>query len=223
MHFTNEPIFQWFAQYAYEPYMVYLGVILFMTASSFGLPIPEEVTIISVGILSYMGTHTEAFPPPYPGAPVVSGIHAAILTTCAVFFSDLTVFTLGRTGGRRVMTWPLFKRFFNEKTVGFVNKFFTRYGMFATFIFRFTPGVRFPAHVLLGMSPLKLWKFMIVDGFAVLISVPTQILLIYYYGEPILQAMYQVKGYLFGGIGLVVVALFAHKLSQRYKAVSTAK
>jgi hypothetical protein len=64
---------------------------------------------------------------------------------------------------------------------------------------------------------------MIVDGFAVLISVPTQILLIYYYGEPILQAMYQVKGYLFGGIGLVVVALFAHKLSQRYKAVSTAK
>lgn len=218
MHFTNEPIFQWFAQYAYEPYMVYLGVILFMTASAFGLPIPEEVTIVSVGVLAYMGTHPAAFPPPYPGAPVVNGVHAAIITSCAVFFSDLAVFTLGRTGGRKVTNWPLFKRFFNEKTVGFVNKFFAQYGMFATFIFRFTPGARFPAHILLGMSPLPLWKFMVVDGFAVLISVPTQILLIYFYGEPILQAMYKVKGYLFAGLGVVVVAFVAHRLSLKFKS-----
>ncbi len=73
MDFAAQPFFQWISQYAYEPTMVYCAIFVMMMASGFGLPLPEEVYIVSVGILAYMGAHPDLFPPPFVGAPVVNG------------------------------------------------------------------------------------------------------------------------------------------------------
>ena len=92
MHFGHEPIFQWLAQYAYQPGMVYFFVFAMMIASGFGFPLPEEVTIISVAVLAYMGANPQLFPPPYAGAPVIGGYEAAIVVSAAVFLADNLVF-----------------------------------------------------------------------------------------------------------------------------------
>ena len=39
---TDHVIVEFFANYAYQPYLVYGFIVMFMTASSFGLPIPED-------------------------------------------------------------------------------------------------------------------------------------------------------------------------------------
>jgi membrane protein DedA with SNARE-associated domain len=220
MHFGQEPIFQWLAQYAYEPSMVYMAVFAMMLASGFGFPLPEEVTIISVGILTYMGANPELFPPPFPGAPVVNGYEAAVFVSLAVFIADNLVYWLGRGFGRKIRKIQRFQNFFAGPTNEKINAFIKKYGNYAAFIFRFTPGIRFPAHIFLGMSKFSPWAFMVVDGVAVIISVPTQILLVYHFGEPILATLYKFKVYV--GIGLLILLgyLAVKKLMQKNKITS---
>lgn len=215
MSFAHEPIFQWLAQYAFQPELVYLGVFAMMMASGFGFPLPEEVTIVSVGIITYMGTHPEHFPPPYVGAPVVDGYEAAAVTLGSVIFADLIIFSIGRFFGRKLMTKTWFQRLFPESAMHRVNEFMKKYGVYAAFIFRFTPGLRFPAHVAMGMTNFPIWQFGLVDGLAAAISVPTQILLIYHYGEPILGAMQKFKYFIFGALAIALLIFFVRRLIRR--------
>jgi membrane protein DedA with SNARE-associated domain len=206
MNLPHEPLFQWLSQYAYQPHIVYLAVFGVMVASGFGFPVPEEVTIVSVGLLTYIGANPDLFPPPFNGAPVVHGYEAAAVTLIAVLFADCLVFSLGRLFGRKILDFPRFQRIFTEDRLNQINGWVKKYGVYAVFIFRFTPGIRFPAHVILGMSRLQAWQFALVDGLAAMISVPTQILLIYHFGEPILHLLHQFKTWILWAI--IAAAIF---------------
>ncbi|MCB0371100.1 MAG: DedA family protein, partial [Bdellovibrionales bacterium] len=92
----NHEIFQWFAQFAFEPNKVYIGICVMMLASALGLPLPEEVTLVSAGFLAFMGSRPDLFPPPYPGAPVVNANEAAMISFFAVFCSDFLIYFVGR-------------------------------------------------------------------------------------------------------------------------------
>lgn len=214
MSIGSEPIFQWLSQYAYEPQMVYMLVFAVMIASGFGFPVPEEVTIVSVGILSYMGSQPHLFPPPEPNSPVINGYEAALVTTFSVIFADYLIFYIGRFAGRKLIKRKPFAALFTEEAMNKVNYFTNKHGLLATFIFRFTPGLRFPAHILLGTSSMSFWKFGLVDGLAAMISVPTQILLIYHFGEPILVAMQKFKIIFLLAIVIFTAVFFTRKWLQ---------
>jgi membrane protein DedA with SNARE-associated domain len=121
------------------------------------------------------------------------------VTLLSVVFADFLVFFIGRLGGRKLIRRPTFKKIFTENVMLRIDQFLKKYGVFAAFMFRFTPGIRFPAHIMMGMSNFPAWQFAIVDGFAAMISVPTQILLIYHFGEPILEHG-EIQMYLFSAI-----------------------
>jgi membrane protein DedA with SNARE-associated domain len=221
MHFSHSWFFQWLSQYAYEPLKVYLGVFFMMIASGFGFPLPEEVQIISVGILAYMGAHPDLFPPPFHGAPVVNGYEAALVVSAAVIFSDNLVFWIGRTFGRRLMKIQRLKRLFESPMMTKIHHYAHKYGVYAAFIFRFTPGLRFPAHIFLGMSHFSAIAFFLVDSLAVLISVPTQILLVYHFGEPFLGTLYKFKVYVGVILALALVYFVARRLLQKRSAAAS--
>jgi membrane protein DedA with SNARE-associated domain len=200
--------------------MVYVGVVVMMLASGFGLPIPEEIYIVSVGVIAYMGAHPDLFPPPFPGAPVVNGYEAATVTLFAVIFADFLVFTLGRVFGRKIMARPRFQKIFTESVMDRINRWVKKYGILAAFIFRFTPGVRFPAHIALGMLNFSAWQFVLVDSLAALISVPTQILLIYHFGEPILHALHKFKLVIGGALVAILLIYLIRRLLMSEKRLS---
>lgn len=208
----QEWIFTFLQNYAYQPMFVYGLVFALMVASGFGFPMPEEVTIVSVGILAYMGANPDLFPPPYPGARPINGYEAAFVTFASVAFADVLVFLLGRRFGRPLLARPKIRDLFGEKVMTRVNAWMAKYGIFAAFIFRFTPGLRFPAHLAMGASHFPLWQFALMDGFAALISVPTQILLIYHYGEEILYVFREFKIVVLGLIALFVIFMVAKKI-----------
>lgn len=211
MEFASQPFFQWISQYAYEPHMVYMVIFGMMLLSGFGLPVPEEIYVVSAGILAYMGANPTLFPPPFADAPVVDGYEVAAVTLFSVIFADFLVFSIGRRFGRKIIARPRFKKIFTESVMTRINGWLKKYGIFAAFIFRFTPGVRFPAHILLGMSEFSAWQFLMVDALAGIISVPTQILLIYHFGEPILKALHKFKM----AIGaLLIAALVVYVIRQ---------
>ncbi len=206
MEFSQQEILQWFGQYAYEPELVYGAVICLMIASSFGFPVPEEVTLVSLGLVTYMARHPDLFPPPYAGAEGVQAISAAIVAFLAVFFSDFLVFYLGRKFGGRITGSARFQKMMKPSVRDRIQSWTEKYGALACGIFRFTPGLRFPGHLACGLIGIPTWKFALVDGTAALLSVPTQVLILAYYGDTILDYLKQFKIAL-GVILAVIVAI----------------
>ena len=58
---------------------------------------------------------------------------------------------------------------------------------------------------------VPLWKFVLIDGAAALISVPTQVLLVAYYGEVILSKIKEFKI----AVGIIILALLAFWIMKR--------
>jgi membrane protein DedA with SNARE-associated domain len=219
LDFANEPIFQWISQFAYQPSVVYSAIIGMMLLSAVGFPLPEEVTLVSVGLLAFMGANPQHFPPPYEGAPVVKVHMAAIIAFIAVIFSDFLIYSIGRIFGRRILYHPRVQAMVPEAMMKKAEQWIHKYGAYACGIFRFTPGVRFPGHLVCGMLHFPIWKFLLIDGIAALISVPTQIYLLAHYGEPILTKLRQFKLVLLALLAVLLVYFLVKKFREKRAAL----
>ncbi len=197
-------LMSWFNQYAYQAWIIYLGIFVLMLASGFGLPIPEEVTLISAGLVCYVGTRPDLYPPPYPGASPVNPYVTAGVAFFSVVFADCLVFFLGKFFGGKLLRASFMSRYRNRFDK--VGEWTKRYGMWAAGAFRFTPGLRFPGHFACGMMGMSVSKFVAVDAIAAGSSVPTQVLLVAFYGEHILSYFKQFKIVLLSILGVALVA-----------------
>lgn len=203
--------------YAYQPTLVYIFLVVMMLLSAVGLPLPEEATLVSVGILAYMGANPDKFPPPFPGAPYVHPTTAAAIAFLAVFLSDFLIYGIGRAFGRKVFELKPIKAILSEDNRLKIETWTHKYGAYACGIFRFTPGVRFPGHLACGMLKFPAWKFGLIDGIAAIISVPTQILLLAHYGEPILQALKKFKLVVLVILGVLLIYFLYKKFFRQSK------
>lgn len=202
-----------FSQYAYQPHYVYAFIILFMTASSFGLPVPEELTLVSAGFVAYVARHPDLYPPPeqFVGTGGVNLITLSIVCFLAVLGSDVVVYMIGKVFGQKIVNSNFFKKRIGDSQFEKVNKLFLKYSDWACGIFRFTPGVRFPGHFSCGLMGVSFYKFLFIDGLAALLSVPTQVLLVAYYGKEILENIKEFKIGLAIIIGVIAIIWLAKK------------
>lgn len=210
---------EWFVHIAYQPYWVYSLVIILMFASSFGLPLPEEVTIISSSLTAYMATQPDKYPPPTPDAVGVNPYTLAVVCFFAVFFSDYVIYWIGEYTGGKLNQHPRWQKHFQGRSFKMVQRWIHNYGTLAPCIFRFTPGLRFPGHMMCGAIGLPRWKFIAVVGTAAVITVPTQVLLISRYGEVIIETINHIKYYVLfgGGLGLMIYFFFQWRGHQKIK------
>lgn len=211
------PIVEFFSQYAYQPYFVYGFIVLFMTASSFGLPIPEEMTLVSAGIVAYMAKNPAQFPPPTPDAEGVNLVVLSIVCFVAVLGSDVLIYFLGKIFGRRIIKTKFFNNRIGQERFNKINNIFQKYSYWACGLFRFAPGVRFPGHLSCGLMGIPIWQFLLVDGLAALVSVPTQVLLVANYGDVILGKIKQFKMALGVVILILILAWLIKKTIEHFK------
>jgi membrane protein DedA with SNARE-associated domain len=191
---------------AHSPALVFSLLFLIMYASSFGLPLPEEVTLLTLGFLVWLGNN----PDPTSGVMAPNGINihmAAWLAFIAVISSDILVFELGRKFGNRILKLPVLNKLAQPALLQKVNRWMERWGFWTAGLFRFTPGIRFPGHLSCGMLGVPRHKFILVDGFAALISVPTQVYLVGLYGKDIIDL---VKKYQPWAIALLLILVVFH-------------
>jgi membrane protein DedA with SNARE-associated domain len=202
--------------HAYQPYFVYASVVFSMILSAFGVPIPEEVTLISAGLVAFMARHPELYPPP-ANAPAlkVNAYLLAGICFVSVVGADYLIYWLGQNFGRRLLVSRRFRKVIKPSMIRKVRAAVKKHGAMASAIFRFTPGVRFPGHLVCGMMRLPAWKFVLVDAIAALISVPTQVLLIAFYGDTILHYLKTFKFVLLSAIALGLLYLLIRKLTRR--------
>lgn len=199
-------LFELLKDYTYQPYMVYSIVVIVMFLSSLGLPVPEEISIVGLGILSYVGSRPEIYPPPFEGAPHVEVIPAMLICSFSIYFSDYVVYSVGRHFGPRLFSTAWFQKVVPDKRLGLVKEWVRKWGRIVPGLFRLIPGVRFPGHLMCGALGIKRSTFLLVDGLVVLTVVPTQIYLISYYGESVVGFMKKFQ-FILGGVCVVVLGV----------------
>ena len=200
---------------AYDPLVFYSIIVLTMTLATFGLPISEEIVIISAALVAYMGAHPEIYPPPFfaienvqkPVQPSTT----ALVCFLAVFLSDLLVYMIGFIFRGKIINHPIIKKAIPQKRKEKINLWISRYGYFASGIFRFTPGLRFIGYLTCGVARIPIYKFIFINGGIALLVVPSQVFIISIYGETIISNFKLLSIAMAGGLFILISAfLFTH-------------
>ena len=209
----EEYIFNLLLSYASEPYTVYIAIVVLMTMGSFGLPISEEVVIIAAGLMAYMGSHPEIYPQIAAAEHVMTIPTTAMVCFLSIFLSDFLVFMIGRF----LQTKQAYiSKLIPEYKMNKISKWVNRYGYFYPAVFRLLPGLRFPGHLSSGFFKIPYSQFIIVDGLAVLILVPTQVLIVSYWGHKIIENL-KTTSVLMAMIIVVFVTIFVFRKLKEIK------
>lgn len=205
--------------FAYDPFAFYGIIILAMTLATFGLPISEEVIIISAALVTYMGTHPEIYPPPLfaieEAQTSVQPTTTALVCFLSVFLSDLLVYMIGFIFRGKIINHPTVKKIISQKRKEKINHWISRYGYFVSGMFRFTPGLRFIGYLTCGVVRIPIYKFILINGGVALLVVPSQVLIISIYGKTIisnLKIVLAVLAFLLFAFSLSLISSYVYKL-----------
>ncbi|TGK12666.1 DedA family protein [Leptospira kmetyi] len=145
----------------------YIAVFLVLILCGFGLPVPEDISLVSGGVIAGFG---KADP------------HYMFLVGMAgVLIGDSAVFLIGRIYGVRVLQIPFISRIVTPERFAKVQDKIGRYGNWVTFMARFMPGLRMPIYLTAGTSDrISFYRFVALDFMAAVISVPVWVYLGYF-------------------------------------------
>jgi membrane protein DedA with SNARE-associated domain len=168
-----------------------------------GLPIPEDVSLISAGYLAHLG---------------IVNLHTVFLVCFAsVLGGDCIAFMLGRLFGSRLLDSRLAKRLFRPRKQIRVRAYFRKFGSKVIFIARFLPGLRFSIYLSAGTLRVRPSVFITYDSLAALVSVPALVYLAWAFGEHIDHVVSWARRSEYGILILVLLAMvwFAVKLLRK--------
>jgi len=132
-----------------------LAVFVALVLTSFGFPVPEDVSLLGAGVLVHMGHATL--------------MQALVVGYCGVLAGDLIAFHWGRKIGMHP-TGKLSK-LVGPNDIAWIARFYDRWGSGAILIARQFPGMRLPAFFFAGASGVRLSRFILVDGLGACITV----------------------------------------------------
>ena len=118
----------------YNAYMLILGALLIC---SFGVPIPEDITLITAGVLASLGK--------------ISLMGAIVVGMVGVLSGDIFFFFLGRHLGYKVFDLPVLRRIISKRKVRKAEKKILKNSKFICFMARFIPGIRSPVFLTAGV------------------------------------------------------------------------
>ena len=188
----------------------YFAVFGVLVACGFGLPIPEDITLVSGGIISGLeGTNTN------PHIMFAVGM-------AGVLFGDCFVFIMGSVYGEKILKTRWVARVVTPERYIKVQESFQKYGKWVVFFGRFMPGLRMPIYLTAGISKrISLILFIVTDFLAAVISVPIWVYLGYFGAKKrdwLMAKVHQGQMSFFILIGVVVVGvliLFWYKRRQQ--------
>lgn len=137
-----------------------------------GIPLPEELTLITAGYLVYRG---------------VIGVPALLLVICvaAILLGDTMLFGFGHWLGGAAERSRWVRRIASPKRRALVNGWFERFGVLTVLFARYLPGLRAPAYFVAGTTTIRYRRFLAVDAVAACLSTPLWLWLGWWFGDSI--------------------------------------
>lgn len=151
--------------------LAYAGVLGVLLLCGLGLPLPEDVVLITGGYLSHEG-HARL------GPMLVVGFVGILLGDSIIFFA-------GRRLGARFAGSRLMRRILSAEKQERVQEYFGRWGNLIVIAARFMPGLRAPTYFTCGGTRMPYWQFLMYDGMAALVSAPLWVILGHIGGDSI--------------------------------------
>src|SRR5262252_739001 len=194
------------------PFGAYAWLFTILLLCGFGLPIPEDISLIAAGYLSY--PNREQF------QGVQLNVHKAFaVCLAAVLAGDTIAFFFGRRYGRRVLASKLARRYFTPKRQLRVRAYFRKFGSKVVLVGRFTPGLRFTIFFTAGTLHLRPTTFFVYDFLAAAISVPVLVYSAWFFGGQIDHVVSYARRTERGLVAVFVVAaaVIAVRVWRRHK------
>jgi membrane protein DedA with SNARE-associated domain len=186
----------------------YVALVLLLYLTSVGLPLPEEITLITAGALVYEG----AMHMPY----------VLLFAALAVVSADVQIYYIGRHFGRRIFEHRIFSRLLlTPERFAKAEQRFAGHSMWAIFTVRFISGLRWPTYFTAGTLRTPAYKFILIDAAATSIHVTAYTLVGYLFGphvDDIVTFIKKADKWIATGalLMLVMVAvLIAYRLGKR--------
>ena len=189
-------------QTLFETLFIQYGVLtgfIALILAPFGLPLPEEVSLVAMGVLLGNG---------YTTLP-----EAWLAGFLGVTLGDLVAWFFGRTMGLEPNGFV--ERLIGKKQLKDIEQFYRKYGDWAIVIARQIPGMRFPTFFFSGASAVSIGRFYTIDALSALITVNLYIGLGYYFADDAkniqanTESFVEIAGYLSGVILLGLAIRFA--------------
>ena len=139
-------------------HFTYLGVLALLIAAGVGVPVPEDITLITGGVLAHEG-------------------YTALWLTMVVGYvgvvaGDLLMFRLGRRLGPTIYTHPRFGKLFTPERKRQIQTHFAKHGVLTVLVGRHTPGLRSPTFLVAGSTGMKFWTFFLADALSAVLTTP---------------------------------------------------
>ena len=139
----------------------YWAVLFVLIICGFGVPIPEDITLVSGGVIAGL----------YPES-VNSHLMLAV-SMIGVLAGDSAMYWLGRIYGTRILRFRPMRKIVTLERLKMVREKFAQYGNRVLFVARFLPGLRAPIYMVSGITRrVSYARFVLIDFCAAIISVP---------------------------------------------------
>jgi membrane protein DedA with SNARE-associated domain len=173
-----------------DPASVHATLAGILLLCGLGLPIPEDISLISGGYMAHLG---------------VVNVHTVFLVCFAsVLGGDCAAFFMGRYFGRRILGWGPAQKLFSARKQLRVRAYFRKYGSKVIFVGRFLPGLRFSIFFSAGTLHVRPAVFLVYNSLAALLSVPFLVYLAWIFGEHIDRVVHWARR---SEYGILVIAI----------------
>ena len=195
----------------------YAFVFLVLLLCGFGLPMPEDVVLVTGGVLAWLSSDLDSAS--FGGMIRDPELLAMVLVGLSgILAGDSVIFIAGRRFGHRVADFRPLRRIITPEKLELVEKKVRTRGNVVVMFARFLPGLRAPTYFTVGHARMPYWKFLLYDGAAALISAPLWVCLGFWFGSDLEQAAHvasQFSHYILLGVAVVLAALALRWLQAR--------
>jgi membrane protein DedA with SNARE-associated domain len=202
----------------------YVFVFVVLVLCGFGLPMPEDVVLVTGGVLAWLNSDLEAAS--LAGMARDPGLLAMVgVGLGGILAGDSVIYLAGRRFGHRVADFRPLRRIITPEKLELVEKKVRQRGNVVVMFARFLPGLRAPTYFTVGHSRLPYWKFLLFDGTAALVSAPLWVCVGFWFGSDLEEAARvasQFSHYILLAVAVVLVAVVLRWLQQRKAAAVAA-
>jgi len=176
----------------------YLGIFGVLLLASLGVPVPEELPIVTAAVLSHEG--------------LVRWWVALPVCVVGVLSGDVILYWAGRRWGEHVLNWRVVRLVLNPEREARFKAAYRQHAGKTVFMVRHVMGLRAAAFLTAGIAQVPFWKFLGADSGAAMLGVPVNFWLVYLFTdqlEEVLADIHRVQRW----VGLLAVVAIATALA----------
>ncbi len=184
----------------------YVAIFAALFGAGLGVPIPEELTQLTAGVLAHERIIELRIALPVVWAGIVVG--------------DTVLFLMARHAGPKILEWRPARRFLTPERREKIEGHFARHAFLTVAVARHTGGVRFPTFALAAVSGVRLRTFVLADGLSAMLSVPIVVGAGYVFWHHLSQARKEIRLVELGvlAVAVVSIAVTVHLRRRRARA-----